>query len=249
MTVSSTTVKQLYSPSSGTTTFAIPFEFENTSQILVYTVDESTEPATETLKTISTHYTLTGGPPVTNVEFNTAPNASNTGIKVLIKRGTSQVQSTDYQENGPFPAESHEEQLDLIVQMIQELKEKLDRAALSRISSTLTGVTLPDPEAGEFLVWNANENNLENATITDGNVRCGDSGVSIGATTKSISFSSSMTGSNYGLSVQWINLVDASPMFQPLMITAKSQTGFTVSWNVPLDSASYSISYIALPAA
>lgn len=247
MAVSDTDVKAIYSPGTGTTTFAIPFEFEDNSQILVYTIDESTDPVTETLEVISTDYTLTGGPPVTNVEFNVAPNAGGTGIKVLIKRSTSLVQSTDYQESGPFPAEAHEEQLDLIVQMIQELNEKLDRAALSRISTTLTGLDIPDPQGGFAIGWNGAGTNLENIEFTDGNVRTNSVSVGVNATTASVVFSDAFADTSYGLVVTLENTVDSSPMFQPIMITAKSTTGFTVSWNVPFDTANYNINYMAIP--
>lgn len=40
------------------------------------------------------------------------------------------------------------------------------------------------------------------------------------------------------------NTVDAFPQYQQVEVTAKSATGFTFSWNHPLDSANYTISYI-----
>jgi hypothetical protein len=40
------------------------------------------------------------------------------------------------------------------------------------------------------------------------------------------------------------NLVDSFPQYQQVEVTAKSPTGFTFSWNHPLDSSNYFVSYI-----
>src|SRR5690606_13448825 len=76
-TISNTDVRQLYTGNGSNTDFAIPFDFASTSEIKVYVRDTSVTPATETLQTISTDYTLVGGPPVTTVRFNTAPAATD----------------------------------------------------------------------------------------------------------------------------------------------------------------------------
>lgn len=49
---------------------------------------------------------------------------------------------------------------------------------------------------------------------------------------------------SYVVFVMMENLIDPTPQFQQVEITSKSTTGFTVSWNVPLDSANYVLSYI-----
>lgn len=43
------------------------------------------------------------------------------------------------------------------------------------------------------------------------------------------------------------NDVDSDPQFQQVEITAKSTTGFTASWNIPLSTSNYSLNYIILP--
>lgn len=40
------------------------------------------------------------------------------------------------------------------------------------------------------------------------------------------------------------NVTDSHPQYQQIEVTAKSRTGFTFSWNHPLDSANYFISYV-----
>jgi len=78
MALSNTTVRVEYNGNASTTTFAIPFALiedtgSSSTEVKVYLRDTSTDPITEALQTITTEYTLTGGPPVTNVEFVTAP--------------------------------------------------------------------------------------------------------------------------------------------------------------------------------
>lgn len=64
------------------------------------------------------------------------------------------------------------------------------------------------------------------------------------ATSLVITFPSPLPSSAYVVLPQMVNLVDASPEYQPLTVTNKSASGFTVSWNAPTDSANYKIAYI-----
>ena len=48
---------------------------------------------------------------------------------------------------------------------------------------------------------------------------------------------------NYLVNVNLMNLVDAFPDFQPLLVTALSASGFTVKWNAPLLSGNYKLAY------
>lgn len=127
MSVSDTDVKQVFDADGATTTFAIPFAYiadEGSSFVKVYTYDEDTGEAT--LKTITTHYTLSpNNSNPTNVVFVSAPAD---GLKVLLIRQSSFIQSTEYEDDVPFPAQTHEEALDRLLLMLQEVKEKADRA-------------------------------------------------------------------------------------------------------------------------
>lgn len=64
-----------------------------------------------------------------------------------------------------------------------------------------------------------------------------------GATTVSITYSNPMPNTDYALTVNWLNTVDGSPLYQPLMISGYTTTGFTVTWNYPVDSANYRLTY------
>lgn len=132
MSVSSTTVKALYDANGSSTTFAVPFEYPagvGSTYLKVYTYDEDTGEAT--LKVLTTDYTLTpSNANPTNVVFNSAPAD---GLKVLVVRVSAFTQTLEYEDGVPFPAATHELGLDKLAYMIQELKDKLNRALLLNV--------------------------------------------------------------------------------------------------------------------
>src|SRR5688500_15949416 len=109
MSFSDTDVKERYTGNGANTDFAINFAFAANGEIKVKTRDETTTPPTETLKTLTTDYTLVDGPPVTTVRFVTAPA---NGIRVVVYRENEFTQSTSYAAAGPFPNASHEAAID-----------------------------------------------------------------------------------------------------------------------------------------
>lgn len=77
-------------------------------------------------------------------------------------------------------------------------------------------------------------------------VSAGTEAVAEGATSASITYAGAFPNTSYVLVANLVNLVDASPQFQPLTITEATTTGFTVKWNASTDSANYQIDYIAV---
>lgn len=69
--------------------------------------------------------------------------------------------------------------------------------------------------------------------------------VSSGATSITISFPSAVANTNYQVFASFVNTVDADPQFQPITITSKTTSGFTATWNAPLESSNYLIDYFA----
>jgi len=107
MTISSTTVKNSYSGDGSTTTFSYTFKIFQDSDIQVI-IRSST--GTETTKTITTHYTVTGaGSSGGGSVIFTSGNIPTSTQTVVLRRNIPQTQSIDYIANYPFPAESHEE--------------------------------------------------------------------------------------------------------------------------------------------
>ncbi len=136
MTVSSTTVKNSYSGDGSQTTFVYGYKIFADSDIKVI-IRSAT--GTETVKTITTHYTVTGAGSSSggNVVFTSGNIPTNTETVVLI-RDVPQTQAIDYIANDPFPAETHEEGLDRATMTTQQVQEELDRSIKLSRTNTMT---------------------------------------------------------------------------------------------------------------
>lgn len=62
---------------------------------------------------------------------------------------------------------------------------------------------------------------------------------------KAVTFSASFPTTDYAVLAQMKNLVDSNPQFQPIVITSKSVSGFTASWNAETDSGNYVLEWAA----
>lgn len=116
--ITGTQVSETYNGDGSVTAFIIPFYFLANTQIKVSWVDGATE--TESVLSEGVDYTLTGGDPATHVTFITAPDSDKT---ITVYRETALQQTYDYVDTGAFPAAAHENALDKIVMMIQEVNE------------------------------------------------------------------------------------------------------------------------------
>jgi hypothetical protein len=135
MTVSSTTVKQSYSGNGSTSAFTYSFLINSTAELTVIIRTDST--GTETVKSIGTHYNVSDSAGSGTVTF-TSGNIPASGETVVLLRNTNLTQTTDYVENDPFPAESHESALDKLTLQTQELQEELDRSIKLSRTNTMT---------------------------------------------------------------------------------------------------------------
>ena len=136
MTVSSTTVKNSYSGNGSTTSFNYTFKIFSNSDLQVI-IRSST--GTETTKTITTHYTVSGAGNTNggSVTF-TSGNIPANGETVVLRRNVPQTQAIDYIANDPFPAETHEEGLDRATMTTQQVQEELDRSIKLSRTNTMT---------------------------------------------------------------------------------------------------------------
>ena len=136
MTISSTTVRNSYSGDGSTDTFTYNFKIFQNSDIQV--IIRSTD-GTETIKTITTHYTVTGaGASGGGSVIFTSGNIPTSTQTVVLRRNIPQTQAIDYIANDPFPAESHEEGLDRATMAIQQLQEELTRSIKLSKTNTMT---------------------------------------------------------------------------------------------------------------
>lgn len=125
MTVSSTNTRNSYSGDGSTTVFAYTFKIFDDDDITVIVRTDST--GVETTKTKTTHYTVSGVGSASggNITFGTAPISGET---VVLLRTTARTQLTDYVANDPFPADTHEDALDKLTFIVQELEEQIGRS-------------------------------------------------------------------------------------------------------------------------
>jgi hypothetical protein len=190
MTVSTTTIKNSYSGNGSTTAFSYTFKVFASSEVKVIVRTDST--GAESVRAEgsgSTNYAVTGvgeagGGTVT---FVTAPASGET---VVILRDTALTQATDYQPADPFPAESHEDALDKLTHITQEIQEELDRSfKVSRTNAITTPefVDSASTRASKLLGFSSDGNTLQATTgrvssVSVSNVAVDGSGVSQSAT-------------------------------------------------------------------
>lgn len=105
------------------TSFAVPFEFFDNDDLNFY-VDG-------TLKTITTHYTVTGGDGSTGTITTTSGNSvvgASGGSTVVITRSIDLDRTTDFPSSGPFNIASLNTELDRFVAISADLKDQVDRS-------------------------------------------------------------------------------------------------------------------------
>ena len=165
MTISTTTIKNSYSGNGSTTTFNYTFKITDQDDIDVIIRSSS---GTETTKTITTHYTVTGvGNSGGGTIVFTSGNIPASGETIVLRRSTPLTQGVDLIENDPLPANTLEDALDKLTSINQELQEQLDRSL--KVSKTTT-ITTPEftadatARAGKLLGFSSDGNTLE-ATI------------------------------------------------------------------------------------
>jgi len=134
MTVSSATSKVQYNGNGSTTVFAYTFKVFDQNDL---TVIVRSATGTETVKTITTHYTVSGVGSAGggNITMLTAPASGET---LTVLREQDLVQELDLVENDPFPAQSLEDALDKLTFTVQQHSEELDRAIKASRTNTIT---------------------------------------------------------------------------------------------------------------
>ena len=168
MTVSSTTTKNSYSGNASTTVFAYGFKIFDDDDITVIIRTDST--GAETTKTKTTHYTVSnvGNASGGNVTFTTG-NTPASGETVVLIRNTARTQLTDYTPNDPFPADSHEDALDKLTLITQELEEELGRSlkvSQTNVIATSTFTADATARANKILGFDSSGNLI----VTEGKV-------------------------------------------------------------------------------
>ena len=135
MTISTTIIKSSYSGNGSTTAFT--YNFKITDQDDIEVIIRSAN-GTETVKTLTTHYTVSGVGGNSGTVTFTAGNIPVTGETILLRRSTPQTQAMDLIDNDPMSAETIEDAHDKVVAITQELQEQIDRSIKLSRTNTMT---------------------------------------------------------------------------------------------------------------
>lgn len=147
MTVSSSRSTETFDCDGSTTVFTCPFRVLEASELIGYLITVATNESVALVN--GTDFAVTGVGTANAVATTTATYSS--AYRVNFRRRTLRLQSTDYRDNDPFPAESHEMALDRLTHIAQENDTDIGRALLA--PEPETGVTLPSAalRAGKLL--------------------------------------------------------------------------------------------------
>jgi len=134
------------------TAFTVPFEFFDNADLNVY-VDG-------TLKTITTHYTVSGGNGSTGSIATTSGNSvvgATGGSTVIITRSITQQRITDFPTGGPFNISSLNTELDRFTAIAADLQDSADRSLklVDYDSEVDTQIPLLATRKGTVLGFNA----------------------------------------------------------------------------------------------
>lgn len=165
MTLSSTTQKVTYNGDGSGVIFTVTFGFVLNSHIVAILRDAA---AVETTWVEGSDYTLTGAGGTSGTL--TATTAPAIGEKLVIKRAPPETQLSALPAGGPLPTATVEQMVDLAVMIVQAHSEEISRSLLLPETASLSGLTMPEPGAGELIRYNTGGTDLETVAIADLNL-------------------------------------------------------------------------------
>lgn len=154
MTVLSETKKNQYNCNGAQVVFPYTFLIFDAAHLLVVHRDAA---GAETVLTLTTDYTVSGvGEPSGGDVTTVATYAS--GETLTIVRDVPETQTADYIENDIFPAEVHEQALDKVTMMVQQLSEQVERALRVSVVDVSPDIEIPNAilRANRLLGFDAN---------------------------------------------------------------------------------------------
>ena len=152
------------------TSFSVPFEFFNDADLSVYVDD--------VLKTITTHYTVSGGDGSTGTITMSVTGASG-GSTVVISRSIAIERTSDFVTGVDINRAALNTQLDTLTAIAADNKDKASRSISAPNSEVNPQLELPDADTrkGKLVGFNEATGNVElSASIADGNTLASISG-------------------------------------------------------------------------
>ena len=170
--ISNNAARVNYTVASGVTqtSFSVPFEFFNDSDLSVYVDD--------VLKTITTHYTVSGGDGSTGTITMSVTGAAG-GSTVVISRSIAIERTSDFQTGVDINRAALNTQLDTLTAIAADNQDKANRSISAPNSEVNPVLELPDADTrkGKLIGFNETTGNIElSATLADGNTLASISG-------------------------------------------------------------------------
>ena len=241
MTISTTTLRITANGNGSTTTF--PYTWKVFAQTELTVIVRTTASGAESVRAIgtgSTNYSVTGVGETSggNVVFVTAPTSAET---VTIIRNTALTQGTDYQPATNFPATSHEDALDKLTHIVQELDEELSRSVKVSRSTTISSSEITDDadtRASKLLGFDS-DGDLESTTGRVSSVSVSNVATSSGAPgTATASFTTSSGALALGIPIGQTGMMGGISMqYSTTTADADPGAGFIRLNNASLNSA------------
>ena len=145
------------------TSFSVPFEFFNDSDLSVY--------LNGVLQTITTHYTVSGGDGSTGTVTTSVTGVSG-GSTVVISRSIAIERTSDFQTGVDINRAALNTQLDTLTAIAADNEDKASRSISAPNSEVNPVLELPDADTrkGKLIGFNETSGNVElSATLADGN--------------------------------------------------------------------------------
>lgn len=139
-------------------TFSYTFKIQDETELSVFETDDQ---GVETELVLDTGYTVNNIGNSGTVTRIAGPLPS--GYEWYIRSNYEETQLTAFQSQGAFFPDLHENAMDKLTMLIQQILDKLGRTfTLSDSYSGPLPLTLEDPDAGKVLRWNPDETGIEN---------------------------------------------------------------------------------------
>jgi len=161
--ISNNAARVNYTVASGVTqtSFSVPFEFFNDSDLSVYVDD--------VLKTITTHYTVSGGDGATGTITMSVTGAAG-GSTVVISRSIAIERTSDFQTGVDINRAALNTQLDTLTAIAADNQDKANRSITAPNSEVNPVLELPDADTrkGKLLGFDDTTGNVvTTATLSD----------------------------------------------------------------------------------
>lgn len=118
---------------------------------------------------LSADFTLNAGPWESGGTMTTIGTPLAAG-EVVMYRDMDFTQGTDLENNRRYNASVYENALDNLTLLTQKLLDDTERSLKLPLTTTTSGLELPEPEANRALIWNAAADALENLNLSGTNI-------------------------------------------------------------------------------